>query len=165
MIVKLEEKFMNMHNQIENFDIKSPILQSVLFVEDQKIPQDISDYYASFQNLLQCMESMDLHVDDYDFSTVQEDEIRRSELFAVYKQEINNVHRKNILEESKNIVKKTTEHLQQRIENEVFKLNIKKEVISNTFTNLTKKAVSRRVTYAVHNKKNVEYSPLQITEL
>jgi SOS response regulatory protein OraA/RecX len=134
MTVKLEAKFMNMHNQIENFDSKLEF-----YLEHQDIPQDISDYYSSWKNLLQCMDHMALRVNNYDFSTVHEEEKRRSEFFALYKQEINKVHIKNLLDDSKNIVKKTSEYLQQRIENEVLQLTIKKEVISNTFKNLTKK--------------------------
>ena len=154
---------MNMHSCTDAFDIKD--FQSVISLKAKEVPQDLTEYYATYHNLLQCMDTMDMRVDDYNFSTMQEDEVRRSELFEAYQGEIQKAHAKNLSEASKNIVKNTIEYLQQRVAHEVFKLNVKKDVIGNTFKDLTKKSVSKRVTYGVHNKNNVDYNPLQVTEL
>lgn len=165
MIAKLGEPFMNMHNRTDDFDISLKAFQSVIALTEKDIPAHITEYYSAFQNLLQCMNTMDMRIDDYDFSTVQADEAKRAELFQIYQGEIQKVHAENLSEASKHIVKKTIEYLQQRVAHEVFKLNVKKDVIGSTFTDLTKKSVSKRVTYGVHNKNNIDYSPLQVTEL
>lgn len=156
---------MNMHKSIGDFDVKLEGFQSVISFQEKDVPKDIAEYYSAFQNLLQCMNTMDKRVDDYDFSTVQKDEAQRADLFDIYQNEIQNAYAKSLSVASKNIVQKTIEYLQQRVVHEVFKMNVKKDVINNTFQDLTRKAVTKRVTYGVHNKNNIDYRPLQVTEL
>ncbi|PIZ33165.1 MAG: hypothetical protein COY39_03355 [Alphaproteobacteria bacterium CG_4_10_14_0_8_um_filter_37_21] len=156
---------MNMHSCTDDFDLKLQDFQSVISLKEKEVPNDITQYYLAFQNLRQSMNMMDICVDDYGLSTVEKHEEQRAKLFEVYQSEIQNARSKNLSQNSQNIIKNTIEYVQQRVAHEVFKLNVKKDVIANTFRDLTKKSVSKRVTYGVHNKHNVDYSPFQVTEL